>query len=140
MLEAISNTPATITLTSTLDGQPASPGQEVTYTCNVTDAATISWTAPPVFTSTTLVQFTPNTPSHQRILSCSDVSEINCTDLNFQAALTFIGTNRNGFADLTSTFSFPATVARNETVINCSGVTLTDQVETGSQTLIVEGM
>ena len=140
MLEIISNTVATITLNSTLNGQPATPEQEVTYTCIVTDAATISWTAPPVFTSANLIQFTPNTPSGQRMLGCSDVQAINCTDLDFLAVLTSVGTiDMNGLANLTSTFGFPATVALNGTVIQCSGLTATG-TGTMNRTLIVEGM
>ena len=123
-----------------MDGQPASSGQEVTYTCTLTDAATISWTAPPVFTSTSLIRFVPTTPSGQRMLGCSDVQDINCTDIDFQAALTSVGTiDMNGLADLTSTFRFTATVALNETVIRCSGATATG-TETVNQTLIVEGI
>ena len=137
MLETISNTPATITLTSTLDGQPASPGEEVTYTCTLTEANLISWTAPPVFT-TNLVQFLPN--DNQTMLSCSDVSAINCTDLDFRAALTRVGQiDMNGLANLTSTFRFPATVTLNGTVVQCSGSTRTG-TEMANQTLIVEGM
>ena len=129
---------ATITLNSTLDGQPATSGEVVTYTCRLTEAADISWTAPPVFTSASLVRFIPT--SGQRMLSCSDVQAINCTDINFLATLTSVGTiDMNGLADMTSTFRFTATVALNETVIQCSGVTATG-TETVSQTLIVEGM
>ena len=134
MLEAFSNSPATITLTSTLDGQPASPGQVVNYTCTLTEAAFISWTAPP----TNLVQFLPN--DTQRMRGCSDVSAINCTDLNFRAALTrVVPTNMTGYADLTSTLRFTATVALNGTVVQCSGSTATG-TEMANQTLIVEGM
>ena len=137
MLEAISNTPATITLTSTLDGQPASPGQEVNYTCTLTEAALIRWTAPPVFT-TNRVRFLPN--DNQRMLSCSDFSTINCTDLDFRAALTSVGQiDMNGRANLTSTFRFPATVTLNGTVVQCSGSNATG-TEMANQTLIVEGM
>ena len=140
MLQAISNTPATITLTSTLNGQPASPGQEVTYTCTLTDAATLSWTAPPVFTSTSLVRFAPNDSSTEKMLNCSNVSDINCTDINFQAALTSVGQiDMNGSADLNSTFRFPATVTLNGTVVQCSGSTRTGE-KMANQTLIVEGM
>ena len=138
MLEAISNTPATITLTSTLDGQPASPGEEVTYTCTLTDAALIHWTAPPVFTDP--VHFLSTTPSNQRMQNCSDVQTRICAELDFLATLTNVGPlDRNNHANLTSTFRFTATVALNETMINCSGVTETG-AETENQTLIVKGM
>ena len=147
MLDAISNTPATITLTSTLNGQSASPGQEVNYICTLTEAAVISWTFPPVSTDENCVQFTPTTPPDQRMLNSSDVPAINCADLNFWAdldfwaALTSVGTINmtNGLADLTSTLRFPATVALNEAVIQCSGLTRTS-TEMANQTLIVEGM
>ena len=145
MLKVISNTPATITLTSTLNGQPASPGQEVTYTCTLTEAALIHWTFPPMFTNENCVQFTPTTPPDQRMLNSSDVPAINCTDrnfwadLNFWAALTSVDTVMNGIANLTSTLRFPATVALNGTVIQCSGITAAG-TEMANQTLIVEGM
>ena len=140
MLEAISNTPATITLTSTLDGQSACPGQEVTYTCTLTEAALISWTASPVFTSTNLVHFLSTAPPDQRMINCSVDQSINCAELDFQAALTNVGPfDMNNQANLTSTFRFTATVELNETVINCSGVTETG-AETENQTLIVKGM
>ena len=138
--QGVSDTLATITLNSTLDGQPASPEEMVTYTCTLTEAADISWTASPVFTNVNFVQFTPTTPSNQRMLSCSDVQDINCTDINFQAALTSVGPiDVNGLADLTSTFRFPATIALNGTVIQCSGLTATT-TEMVNQILIVEGM
>ena len=135
-----SNTPATITLSSTLDGQPASPGELVTYTCTVTDAATISWTAAPVFTSSSFVQFLSTTPSNQRMRSCSDVTSVDCADIDFQAILTSVGPlDVNGVANLTSTFSFNATAQRNGTVVECSGLTSAGNTERENQTLTIEG-
>ena len=140
MLEVISNTPATITLTSTLNGQPATSGEMVTYTCTLNETSQIIWTAPPVIRNPAYVVFTPTTSSDQRMLGCSDVQAINCTDINFLAALTSFGPlDMNGLADMTSTFRFPATVALNETVIQCSGLTAAG-TEMANQTLIVEGM
>ena len=138
MLEAFSNFPATITLNSTLDGQPTSPGEVVNYTCTLTEAAFISWTAPPTAPPTNPVRFLHD--DTQRMLGCSDFSAINCTDLDFRAALTsVVPTNMTGYADLTSTFRFTATVALNGTVVQCSGSTITG-TEMVNQTLIVEGM
>ena len=139
MKVAISNSPATIVLKSSLDGQPASSGELVTYTCTVAEAASLSWTAAPVFTDTTLVSFTPNTPSNQRMLSCSEVQAVQCNVLDFQAALTSIGPITNGLADLTSTFSFTSRVGLNGTVVECRGVSAAG-LETESLTLIVEGI
>ena len=139
MLEAISNTPATITLNSTLNGQPANPGEVVNYTCTLNETSQIIWTAPPVFRSDNDVQFVPT--STQRMLNCSNVLNINCADLDFRAALTSVGTidMNSGTADMTSTFRFTATVALNGTVIQCSGLTAAG-TEMANQTLIVEGM
>jgi len=49
---------------------------------------------------------------------------VQCTDINFQAELTGIGTpDMNNLADLTSTFRFTATAELNGTLVECSGVT-----------------
>ena len=139
MKVAVSNSPATIVLNSFLDGQPASAGELVTYTCTVTEAASLSWTAAPVFTDTTVVSFTPNTPSNHRMLSCSEVQAIQCSVLDFQAALTSDGLVTNGLANMTSIFSFTARVWLNGTVVECRGVSVAG-LETESQDLIVEGI
>ena len=105
----------------------------------MTEAATISWTAAPLLTDATLVQFFVTTPTDERMLSCSDVQTIQCADFDFQAALTSIGTVANGLATLTSTLRFTATVALNGTWVECSAETATGtQME--NQPLIVEGM
>ena len=109
------------------------------FTCTVIGAASLSWTAAPVFTDTTLVSFTPNTPSNQRMLSCSEVQAVQCNVLDFQAALTSIGPITNGLADLTSTFSFTSRVGLNGTVVECRGVS-TAGLEMESLTHIVEGI
>lgn len=130
---AIFNTLATITLNASI--VTASPGDRVTYTCTVTDALTISWTVDSEF----LLQFTPATQSDQRMQSCSDVSTIQCAMLDFQAVLTDVGQVVGGLADLTSTLSFNATINRNQTVVECRGVTASG-TETANRTLIVAGM
>ena len=111
----------------------AFPGEVVTYTCTVTQAATLSWTADAMF----LLQFSPSTQSDRRMQNCSDVTTIQCADLDFQATLTSVDSVMGILADLTSTFSFTATPERNGTVIECRGVTGSG-TEAVNETLIVE--
>ena len=112
---------ATITLTSTLDGrQAACPGEVVTYTCNVTTAATIFWIVAPIFVMQSLVRFVPTTPLNQRV-TCTTMQ---CAGFDFVATLTNVGPlDMNGAADMTSTFRFTATTELNQTVVQCSGTT-----------------
>jgi len=59
-----------------------------------------------------------------------------CTDINFQAELTSIGTlDVNNLAELTSTFRFTATAGLNGTVVECSGVTVATVPPTADHTL-----
>ena len=117
MMLAISDTQGTITLNSSLDGrQAACYGEVVTYTCTVTGAVSISWTATPNLTDPSLVQFFARTN-------------------NSQVTLTSVGPA----ADLTSTFVFTATVALNGTRIQCNAMTKAG-TETDNQELIVAGM
>ena len=113
---------ATTTLTSTLGGrQAACPGEEVTYTCNVTAAIAISWTVTPIFVIESLVRFLPTTPLNQRV-TCSTMQ---CAGFDFLATLTNVGPlDMNGAADMTSTFRFTARAGLNGTVVQCSGTTL----------------
>ena len=138
MIQTICNPPATITLNSTVE--VASPGEMVTYTCTVTEAGDISWTAAPIFIRHSQVRFLATASPDQRMRSCNDVSSINCTDIDFQAALTSVGAlDMNNFANLTSTFTFNATAELNGTVVECRGET-NSGILTLSQTLTVEGM
>ena len=106
------------------------------YNCNVTAAATISWTAAPALTDPALARFSP---SGQRMLDCSDFPSVNCTRFDFLATLTNVGTiDMNGAADMTSTFRFTATAELNGTVVECSAVTAGGP-EADSQDLIVQG-
>ena len=140
MMVAISNTPATITLNSSLDGQTACYGENVTYTCTVTEAASISWTAAPVFTNPILARFSASTPPNERMIGCGDVASIQCNNIDFQATLTNVRPlDGSGTADLTSTFAFTATDTLNGTVVQCSAVTIVGIV-TDKQELIVAGM
>ena len=134
---AVSIIPATIILNSTTE--TAFPGEVVTYTCIINEAGDIAWTAAPVFTNPTVVRFLSTASSGERMLSCSDVSSIDCADIDFQAALTNVGPlDMNGLADLTSTFSFTAGVGLNQTVVECRGDTASGP-EMMSITLTVEG-
>jgi len=107
-----------------VDGrQAACPGEVVTYTCNVTQAASVTWTAAPVLVGI-VVRFRSNSPSDERQLSCNATSSpVQCTDLDYQATLTSVGTvDMNGAADLTSTFRFTAIAELNGTVVQCNAV------------------
>ena len=137
----ISNSLATIILMSSVDGrQGAFPGEMVTYTCSVTTAATISWTAAPLLINPGFVQFSANSPPNQRMRDCSNFQSINCTLFNFQAALTNVGQlDMNGLANLTSTLSFTVTSGLNGIVVQCSALAAVG-TEERNVTLIVTGM
>jgi len=120
---------AATTLTSSVDGRTACPGEWVTYTCTVTQSALLEWTAEPFINSTNRRQFSSNTPpgDRGRFLSCSNrTSSINCTDLDYYATLTRVRAFQNGFADMTSTFGFMASARVNGTVVQCKGLTLNE--------------
>jgi len=124
ILSQFMDTRATITLTSSVDGrQAACPEEVVTYTCTVTQAASITWNAAPVLMDSS-VSFLSTSLSGEQQLSCSDISSsIECADLDYQAILTSVGTvDMNGAADLTSTFRFTARAELNGTVVQCSAV------------------
>ena len=98
---------ATITLTSTLDGrQTACPGKVVTYTCTVLRTAVISWVASP---GINFVNYYPRDQIGQRIIA------------DFQIALISNVPIAVGLADLTTTLTVTATLARNGTVVQCLG-------------------
>ena len=98
---------ATITLTSTLDGrQTACPGEVVTYTCTVLRTAVITWVASPGINR---VDYYPRDQIGQRVVG------------DFQIALTSNVRNGTGLADLTTTLTVTATLARNGTVVQCRG-------------------
>ena len=110
------------------------------YTCTVTQAAVLEWTAEPFINSTNRRQFSRTTPPEDRVLSCSNhsTSAVKCTDLDYYATLISVSAIRNEFADMTSTFGFTASVRVNGTVVQCKGVTATED-QIGSHTLIVTG-
>ena len=129
---------ATTTLTSTLDGrQTACPGEVVTYTCTVSQAFVLGWTAAPVLVNPSLVRFTTSDPAG-RMLGCSDTATIQCDDFDFQSTLTSVGTVASGARDMTSTFRFTARAGLNGTVVECSGTT-SPSTPQESHTLTVAG-
>ena len=133
---------ATAALTSTLDGrQTACPGEVVTYTCSVTQAALLDWTAEPFINESDRLQFSRSTPAEDRVIDCSDSSTVPCARLNYRATLTSVGPAQNGVADMTSTFRFTASTRVNGTVVQCtvSRPTATG-VQTANSTLSVTGM
>ena len=134
-LTLILNTVGNISLTSSVEG-PACPGEMVTYTCMVDQGATIGWTAAPVLTDSTAVQFLAT--SDQRARGCSAVSSIQCTDLDFHATFRTLSAVQNGLADLTSTFSFTATAELNRTIVICSATT-ENNAPSASQNLNIAG-
>ena len=109
------------------------------YTCTVTQAAVLEWTAEPFINGTNRRQFSSYTPPEDRVLSCSNpTSAVKCTDLDYYTNLTRVSPLQNGFADMTSTFGFTASVRVNGTVVQCKGLTATE-VQTASHTLNVTG-
>ena len=127
--------PATVALTSTLNGrQTACPGEVVNYTCTVTQAVLLDWTAEPFINETNRFQFSRSTPAEDRVIDCSDSSTVPCADLDYRATLTSVGP-----ADITSTFRFTASARVNGTVVQCRGSTATG-VQTANSTLSVTGV
>ena len=100
----------------------------MTYSCNVTQGASVTWTAAPVLVGIS-VRFLSTDPSGST-RSCSDPSSpVQCDDLDYQTTLTSVGTLGGiGLADQTSTFRFTTTAELNRTVVNCSGNTAAGQV------------
>ena len=113
---------ATITLTSTVDGrQAACPGEVVTYTCTVTQANILQWVALPFIMSdnTNIPRFLFSA-AENTVLDCSNSSSaVQCSEFDYRATLTDVGTVQNGFADMTSTFRFTANARANGTVVEC---------------------
>ena len=98
---------ATITLTSTLgERQTACPGEVVTYTCTAPRTAVITWVASPGINR---VEYYPRDQTGQRIIGDFQIALIS----NVQIAI--------GLADLTTTLTVTATLARNGTVVECRG-------------------
>ena len=126
-------------LTASVDERTACPGERVTYTCTVTQAAVLEWTAEPFINSTNRRQFSSTTPPGYRVLSCSNhTSSVKCTDLDYYATLTRVRAFQNGFADMVSTFGFTASAWVNGTVVQCRGLTATED-QMANRTLNVTG-
>ena len=105
----------------------------------VTQVAVLDWTAEPFISSANRRQFSSTTPPGDRVLSCSDSpSVVKCTDLDYQATVTGVSAMQNGFADMTSTFTFTASAKVNGTVVQCRGLTATEH-QMASQILSVTG-
>ena len=102
---------ATVTLTSTLDRrQTTCPGEVVTYTCTVLRTTAITWSALPDIDG--VGYFANGGPFGQQVTG------------DFQLALTNRvpdPINPTTLADLTTTLTVTATLARNGTVVECRG-------------------
>ena len=131
---------ATTALTSTLDErQTACPGEVVTYTCSVTQAVLLDWTAEPFINETNRLQFSFSTSAEDRVINCSDIFTVPCARLDYRATLTSVGPAQSGFADMSSTFRFTASARVNGAVVQCRGSTATG-VQTANSTLSVTGV
>ena len=103
-------------------------------------AVTLDWTAETFIMDSNRLQFTSTTPAGNRVLACSDsTSTIQCADFDYWATLTNIGPLQNGFADMTSTFTFTASARVNGTVVQCRAST-TNGIEVASSNLSVTGI
>ena len=90
----------------------------------MTQGFTLSWTAAPVLVNPSLVRFTTSNPVG-RMVGCSNITSIQCNNIDFQATLTSVGPpDMNGARDMISTFRFTATVGLNGTVVGCNGLTI----------------
>ena len=98
---------ATITLTSILDGrQTACPEEVVTYTCTVLRTSVVSWVGLPRINR---IDYYPRDQIGQQVIG------------DFQIALISNVPIAIGLADLTTTLTVTATLARNGTVVQCLG-------------------
>ena len=98
----------------------------------MTQGRTIEWTAEPFIMPSNRLQFSSTAPPEDRVLACSDpTSPVQCATFDYQATLTSVSAIQNGFADMTSTFRFTASARVNGTVVQCKGLTATeDQMAT----------
>ena len=98
----------------------------------MTQGRTLEWTAEPFIMPSNRLQFSSTAPPEDRVLACSDpTSPVQCTNFDYQATLTSVSAIQNGFADMTSTFRFTASARVNGTVVQCKGLTATeDQMAT----------
>ena len=131
---------ATITLMSSVDGRQAvCPREVVTYTCTVTQTIELEWIVEPFIPSASRrVTFFVGTHNEQATQSCGDFTSIQCTDIDFQAILTSVAPMMS-IANLTSTFTFPATARLNGRVVQCRGITTGFTIVTKNVTLDVTG-
>ena len=112
----------------------------VTYTCTVTQAVILDWTAVPFITESNRQQFSSTTPPENRVLTCgTSASLVQCADFDYQATLTSIGPVQGVYADMTSTFRFTTSARVNGTVVQCVGATATEML-IASSILNVTGM
>ena len=63
----------------------------MTYTCTVTQAVILDWTAEPFIGESDRLQFACSTPAEDRVIDCSDSSTVPCADLDYTATLTSVG-------------------------------------------------
>ena len=102
-----------MTLTSSVE-QAACPGEEVTFTCTVTEAGGLQWIAEPFIPQNNRLDFT-------LLDSVGSMQEDNSG--NFTAVLTSVTSSGGAFADFTSELAVTATETLNETVVQCSSGT-----------------
>ena len=122
-----------------MDGRQAvCPGEVVAYTCTVTQTTILDWTAEPFLSLSDRVRFGLGSHNEQATQNCSDIQNVQCTDIDFLATLTSVGPIQSSVADLTSTFTFAATAWLNGTMVRCSGFTA-HGVVIGSDTLNITG-
>ena len=112
----------------------------MTYTCTVTQAGTLDWTAEAFIMDSNRLQFAITTPLQNRVLACGDsTSPVQCADFDYRATLTSVGPVQNGFANMTSTLIFTTSASANGTVVQCRGSTA-DEIKVASSNLTVTGM
>ena len=105
----------------------------------MTQAIRLEWTAVPFINNNNRLQFTTTTPSENRVLACgTSTSSVQCADFDYQATLTSVGPVQNSLADMTSTFSFTASVRVNDTVVQCRESTATG-IQIENRTFIATG-
>ena len=133
---------ATVTLSSSVDGRRACPGELVTYTCSAIGVANLQWTAEPFLSggpagNNAIIFLRTDTVRVGQTVNCVDRPMQDCAD--FQAILLSITNSQGGVADMVSTLAVTAAARLNETVVQCRGTTATE-LPTANKSITIASM
>ena len=115
-----------------MDGRRACPGEVVTYTCTGIGVGRLEWIAEPFLENdgtedNTITYASRDTGRINQTVNCINrpIAMQDCG--GFRAVLTSITNPQTSVADMVSTLTVTATARLNDTVVQCGGVTATDQ-------------